>query len=238
MRVKGRKFAITGAGRGLGAALAVAMSDEGGQLVLLARSDAALRETASRIQERGGPEPARIFCDLADPHSAAAAGSALAEHHPDLDGIIHNAAMWSSGAVTDVSEADIQACIGSAAIGALILTRRVLPHLLARPAADIHIVVSTSGLPNQPLDGGSVAFHAAKSAQAGLAAGLYDELRDTSVRVTAVFPGDIAELSPDDPLWRAPAHERSTLTTREVVDAILFMLNLPAGTTARALVIE
>ncbi|MGE0846534.1 MAG: SDR family oxidoreductase [Flavobacteriaceae bacterium] len=237
MRISDRKFAITGAGRGLGAALAIEMARAGAQLVLLARTGEALRDTAGTILEMTGQQVIVMACDLADSESATEAGTRLATQHGDLDGLIHNGAMWLPGPMDEVSDTDIQACIASAAIGSLILTRHLLPVLRAREHADIHTVVSTSGLPNRPLDGASVAFAAAKSAQAGFVHGLAEELEKTSVRVTAVFPGDFADVSPTDPAWDAPASGRA-LSNREVVNAILFILNQPPDVAIRSLVIE
>lgn len=238
MRISTRKFAISGAGRGLGAALAIKMADAGAQLVLLARSEEALQEIAGTIRDRTGQKVDVIACDLANAESATAAGMQLAAQHSDLDGLIHNGAMCLPGSMDGLSDTDIHACIASAAIGPLILTRHLLPNLKAREHADILTVVSTSGLPNQPLGGVSVAFAAAKSAQAGFVHGLADELAATNIRVTAIYPGDFSDVSPSDPAWNEPVRADQTLSNREVVDAIFFILNQPPKVTIGSLVIE
>jgi short-subunit dehydrogenase len=238
MRISGRKFAITGASRGLGAALAIVMADAGAQLVLLARTKDALSDTANSIQKRTGQRVTTLSCDLADVASCTATGEQLARDYADLDGLIHNGAMWLPGPMSGISDLDIQACIGSAAIGSLILTRHLLPNLRAREDADIHTVVSTSGLQNQPLEGGSVVFAAAKSAQAGFVHGLAEELAATRVRVTAVFPGDIKDISPIDSRWNEKMSAAYSLSNREVVEAILFILNQPPSVVVRSLVIQ
>lgn len=238
MPVSGKKFAITGASRGLGAALAIVMADAGAKLVLLGRDHNALTETANAIEKRAGQRVETLTCDLSDAASSATAGEALCVRHPDLDGLIHNGAMWLPGSLESTSDADIQACISSAAIGSLILTRHVLPTLSARPTADIHTVVSTSGLPNAPLSGTSIAFRAAKAAQDGLVHGLAEELKHTRIRVTAVYPGNFEDVSPLEPAWNEPRQPDGPLSNREVVESILFALNLPANATVRALVIE
>lgn len=238
MRISGRKYAITGAGRGLGAALSIVMADAGAKLVLLGRTDKALAKTAEVIHSRTGQKVKTIRCDLANVESCGEAGRSLSTEHLDLDGLIHNGAMWLPGAMADITDEDIQACIASASIGSLILTRHVLPGLSKRPDADIHTVVSTSGLPNAPLHGASVTYTAAKSAQNGFVQGLSEELKQTGVRVTAIYPGNIKDISPLEPAWNEPRHFNDPLTNREVIDAILFMLNLPASAAVKALVIE
>jgi len=238
MRISERKYAITGASRGLGAALAIVMADAGARLVLLARTKEALRDTAHAIRNRTGQDVETLSCDLADRESCTTAGGLLAQAHADLDGLIHNGAMWLPGSMSDISDVDIQSCIASAAIGSLILTRHLLPNLMARQHADIHTVVSTSGLQNRPLDGGSVAFHAAKSAQAGFVQGLSYELAKSRIRVTAMFPGDFVDISPNDAMWNEPRVYDQTLSTRAVVEAILFILNNPPMVAIKSLVIE
>lgn len=237
MGISNRKFAITGASRGLGAALAIEMARAGTQLVLLARTSEALQDTASTVLRETGQQVGVMACDLANSESATEAGAQLAEQHSDLDGLIHNGAMWLPGSMENVSDMDIQACIASAAIGSLILTRHLLPNFKARTHADIHTVVSTSGLPNRPLEGASVAFTASKSAQAGLVHGLAEELEKTSVRVTAVFPGDFADISPTSPSWAVSA-PGDMLSNREIVNAIIFILNQPSKIAIRSLVIQ
>lgn len=214
------------------------MADAGARLVLLARDSSALTETVEAIHKRTGLIAETLICDLSDAASCAEAGETLARRNRDLDGLIHNGAMWLPGSLEATSDADIQACVSSAAIGSLILTRHVLPILSARSASDIHIVVSTSGLPNAPLSGTSIAFRAAKAAQDGLVQGLTEELKQTRIRVTAVYPGDFKNVSPLEPAWNDPGRTDGSLTNREVVDCILFALNLPPNATVRTLVIE
>ncbi|MGD9895088.1 MAG: SDR family oxidoreductase [Dehalococcoidia bacterium] len=238
MPISGKKFAITGASRGLGAALAIVMADAGARLVLLARDKSALTATVHAIHERTGQTAEALTCDLSDAASCTEAGETLARRNPDLDGLIHNGAMWLPGSLASTSDADMQACISSAAIGSLILTRHLLPILGARPAADIHTVVSTSGLPNASLSGTSVAFRAAKAAQDGLVQGLAEELQQTRIRVTAVYPGDFEDVSPLEPAWNDPRQPDGPLTNREVVSSILFALDQPPNAIIRTLVIE
>lgn len=238
MRISQRKYAITGAGRGLGAALAIKMADAGALPVLLARSEDALSGVAGTILERTGQQADCIACDLADRQSATVAGEHLANRHGDLDGLIHNGAMWLPGPMSGISDLDVQACIGSAAIGSLILTRHLLPVLKAREHADIHTVVSISGLFNPSLEGASVVFKAAKSAQAGFVLGLSDELAETGIRVSAVYPGDFEEMSPADSVWDEAPGPDHRLSNRDVVDAILYILNQPPGVAVKSLVLQ
>lgn len=238
MQFRGRKIAVTGAGRGLGAALAIKLADEGARPVLIARNSGPMTNTAWEIRERVGIEADRIMCDLASTASATAAGRALAKQHPDLDGLLHVGAKWSEGALATLSDGEIHECVASAASGALILTRHALPALRAQKHADLHVVVSTSGLPGASLAGTSIAFRAAKAAQDALVAGLAEELEGSSVRVTASYPDDFDDLSPLHASWGVAPADNAPLDTRDVVEAILFALSRRPGATLRSVVIQ
>lgn len=238
MLLRDRKLAITGAGRGLGAALAIVAADKGVKPVLLGRNPENLAGVAETIERRTSARPDTIACDLADPASVASAADTLLQRHPDLDGIIHNGTMWLPGAFETLTDDQMAQTVASAVTGALILTRRLLPFLKTKMRADIHTVVSISGLPNVRLLGASVAFRSAKAAQDGFVQGLADELAGTTVRVSAVYPGIIEDISPLEPAWVAPRGPRDPLTNREVVDSILFTLAMPPNVSIRTLVIE
>ena len=114
----------------------------------------------------------------------------------------------------------------------------MLPALLARPHADIHTVVSMSGLQYARLRGSSLPFRVAKAGQDGFVQGLVEELAGTRVRVTSVYPGFIEDMTPLDAAWTAPRGDDAMLSDKEVVDAILFALQLPPQVSVRSLVIE
>jgi short-subunit dehydrogenase len=236
--ISGKKIAITGAGRGLGAALAIVAADRGAVPILLGRSPGALEEVAAAIAGRVGARPDAVVCDLADLGSVAGAADRLAQRHADLDILVNSGAQWASGAFETQSDEAIQAVVGSAVTGTMALTRRLLALLRARPQADIHTVVSMSGLQYARLRGSSLPFRAAKAAQDGFVQGLVEELQGTQVRVTSVYPGIIEDVSPLVPAWSAVRAPDAMLSHREVVEAILFTLEMPAHTSIRSLVIE
>lgn len=238
MGIFGKKIAITGAGRGLGAALAIVAADRGAIPILLGRSAEALEAVAAAIAGRSGARPDRLVCDLADLGSVAGAADSLAQAHPDLDVLVNSGAQWASGPFEAQSDEAIQAVVDSAVTGTMALTRRLLALLRERPQADIHTVVSMSGLQYARLRGSSLPFRAAKAAQDGFVQGLVEELQGTRVRVTSVYPGIIEDVSPLDLAWSSERESDAMLGSREVVEAILFALEMPAHVSVRSLVIE
>lgn len=238
MTIEGRKIAITGTARGLGKALAITAADRGALPILLGRSLEQLEIVREAIRGRTGSAPDAYHCDLADFASIAGAAGNLTAHHSDLDILVHNGSQWTGGPLDGQSDEMIAAVVNSTVSGMLALTRHLLPVLKARPRADIHTVVSMSGLQYARFLGSSLPFRVAKAAQDGFTQSLVEELRETGIRVTSVYPGLIEDLSPLDPEWHAERSVSDPLTDRDVVDAILYALGAPPNVALRQIVIE
>jgi len=238
MTIEGRKIAITGAARGLGKALAIVAADRGADPILLGRSVDQLEAVRDAIAARTGTKPTAYRCDLADFASIASAAASIAEHHRDLDVLVHNGSQWTGGALEDQSDEMIASVVNSTVSGMLALTRHLVPVLKLRPRADIHTVVSMSGLQYARFLGSSLPFRAAKAAQDGFAQSLVEELKGTAIRTTSIYPGLIEDLSPLDPEWNAARISTDPLTDKDVVDAILYALAAPPNVALRQIIIE
>ncbi len=203
--------------------------------ILLGRSVADLERVAQDIRQAGLSASDPVECDLSNLDSIAAASAEITREHPDLDALVHNGCTWLAGQLDTHTDAEIEFVITSALTGTIALTRCLLPFLRARPYADIHTVVSMSGLRYAPLLGASAAFMAAKAGQDGFTLGLVQELRETDVRVTATYPGLISEeMLIDD---NRSATQKS-LSVDDVADAVLYAISAPPHVAFRQIVIE
>lgn len=225
----GRRVVVTGAGRGLGRAFAIVAADQGASLVLLGRDLAKLEAVAASIGARTGSAPQTIRCDLGDAESVGRACATVLDRDGTVDVLVNNGAPWLSGRFADLEDADILATMMAAGAGTMLVTKGLLPGLRRSAAADIVTIVSTSGLKGQEPGVASVAFTAAKFAQAGISEHLGSELRPEGIRVTAIYPPDFEDSDPLGPEWlkdRDPA-SGARLSNREVVAAILFAVTAP-----------
>ena len=236
--MRGKKIVITGAGSGLGRALAIVAASKGAIPILLGRSAEALREVSDTISSNGGSAAECLLCDLADFNSVGQAAEMIATRHPDIDVLVNNGAQYTAGSLEGHSDEQILAVVNSAVSGTMMLTRQLLPSLKSRPQADIHNVVSMSGLPYARLKGASLPFRAAKAAQDGFTQGLVQELEGSAIRITSIYPGIIEDVCPTSSDWERPRGVRDGLTNKDVVDAILYALSAPSNVSLRQIVIE
>ena len=238
MTFDGKRVIITGAGRGLGAALAIVLADKGAKLLLTGRSRENLTGIAEAIKLRTGTKPDLHMLDMADASEVTLFAKALRDAGEPVDILINNAAQWLPGRMTDHDALAISQTIAANVTGTMLLTRGLVPLLEKSGAGDIMTVVSISGLPNARLQTASVAYAASKQAQAAISDGLRQELKGRPVRVQAVFPPYIEDLSPLDPAWNLPREATSAVTNRDIVDTILFALERPRHVTLASIIID
>ena len=238
MAFNGKRVIITGAGRGLGAALAIILADKGADLQITGRSRENLTAIAEAINNRTGRKPDVQLLDMADPSEVTLFAKALRDQGKPVDILINNAAQWLPGRMTEHDALSISQTIAANVTGTMLLTRGLVPLLETSGAGDIMTVVSISGLPNARLQTASVAYAASKQAQAAISDGLRQELKGRPVRVQAVFPPYLQDLSPLDPAWETPREPSSAVTNRDIVETILFALERPRHVTLASIIID
>ncbi len=219
---------LTGAGSGIGAALADRLLERGDDLVLLARSSERAHDLRSEL-----PGTTVLVADLADPTEI----EGLAGELPDrLDSVVHAAGVADLGAVADLPTAAWQEQLTVNVVAPAVLTRLTLPALRAAKGTVV-LVNSGAGLSAGPHWS---AYAASKHALRALADSLRVEEHEAGVRVTTVYPGRTAtpmqqkvheqegrDYDPDQ--WIDPA---------TVADAILHVLDLGPDATISDLTIR
>ena len=194
---------------------------------------------AESIRLRTGLSPSNFKLDLADAGDVTQLAKKFRDEKRQLDILINNAASWLPGSMTDHDAYAISTTIASNVTGTLLLTRGLLPLLEHSGAGDILNIVSVSGMMNAPLQGASVAYIASKHAQTGMTDALRQELRGRPVRVNALYPTFIKDISPlNETDWNATPGSDSWITNRDVVETALFALSRPRHLTLANIVLE
>lgn len=239
MSFAGKRVVVTGAGRGLGAAFAVVLADQGAEVIMTGRNMENLGSLAESIRLRTGKRPETLHLDMADIGAVTLHAKKMRDEGRPLDILINNAAQWLPGKLNDNDAYAISQTITGIVTGTLLFTRGLIPLLEKSGAGDILNVVSISGIPNTPLLGASVAYFAAKHGQAGMNDGLRQELKGRPVRVSAIYPSYIKDISPlNEAEWNSTPANTSWATNRDIVEAALFALSRPRHVTLASIVVD
>ena len=239
MSFKGKRIIVTGAGRGLGAAFAVCLADAGAEVIMTGRNMENLTSLAESIKLRTGKRPEILHIDLADISQTTLAAKKMRDDGTPLDILINNAAQWLPGPMDSHDAYAIANTITGNVTGTLLFTRGLIPLLEKSGAGDILTIISTSGVQNVSMQGASVAYIASKHGQTGMTDALRQELYGRPVRVSAIYPPNIKDISPlDEKAWNAVEPDRSWPTNRDIVEAAFFSLTRPRHLTIASIMLE
>jgi NADP-dependent 3-hydroxy acid dehydrogenase YdfG len=183
-QLKDRVALVTGASRGIGRAIAVALAHEGATVCLVGRDDAALKASAALC----GGSAAVYSADLARDQDIAEVAARLGSEVGGLDIVVHAAGIIVPGQTAEATPADFDAQYRINVRAPWTLTRAVLP-LLCAPRGQIVFVNSTAGL---RANAGVGQYASTKHALRAIADTLRDELNADGVRVTSVYVGRTA----------------------------------------------
>lgn len=224
LALAGRTALVTGASRGIGAAVARRLAADGARVALLARSEPALRALAREL----GAGAIAIPCDLRTPNAAAVVAEALREiglEAPDI--IVNNAGAFLIAPVHETTVDVFRETLELNLVGPFSLVRRFLPAMRARGSGHVVTIGSIADRATFP---GNAAYAASKYGLRALHEVLRTELRGSGVRATLVSPGPV-----DTELWDPidPDHQpgftprASMLPAHAVAGAVHYAITAP-----------
>lgn len=185
--LKGKVAFVTGAGRGIGEAIAIALAKEGVNVGLLARTEEALKGVAEEI----GALNVKVAYAPADVSSLEEVKQAIEKLTSELgpaDILINNAGIGGFEKLVDTDPTEWKKIIDVNLMGTYYVTHSVLPQLIEKNGGDIINISSTNGLNGAP---GSSAYSASKFGVIGLTESLAQEVRRNNIRVTALTPSTV-----------------------------------------------
>ena len=179
---------VTGASRGVGRAVALALSARGQRLALLGRDSEATSHTAALCKAAGAPEVHSIHADLADLTATARAADELLAALGAPDVVIHNAGIVERAAINELSLESWQAQLTVNLSAPFLLTQRFLPAMRSRGSGRVLFVGSISSTLGTARHS---AYAASKWGLIGFMKCLAEELRDSGLMTAALLPGSI-----------------------------------------------
>ena len=190
----GQVAVVTGAGRGIGAAIATALAGLGARAVLCGRSREALETTAAAILNHGG-QSAVMECDVADLHSVEALAQRVERTFSKVNILVNNAGIGGSGGPLHQLPPEVwDQVINTNLRGAYYCIRCFVPLMIRSQGGHIINISSIAGknpLPN------AAAYAASKWGLNGLSYSVAEELRGHNIRVSVICPGSThTEFSP------------------------------------------
>ncbi len=209
---------VTGASRGIGRAISIALAQEAATVVLAARSTEKLQEVAEKVTKAGG-KPEIVVTELTEEKSIKNLVKTTNEKFNRLDILINNAGVTHSAKLEHTSTEDWQRCISINARAPFILCREALPLLKKSQAGYIINIASVVGVKGYPLQS---AYTSSKHALRGMTISLAEELKGSNIRVHLLCPGGVdtdmvGSVRPDIP-------KNDLIKPEEIAELVLYLV--------------
>jgi len=217
--VSGRVVVVTGAGRGIGAAVAEAFGALGDHVVVASRTGTDLEGVAAAVRAAGG-EATPVTADVRDEAAVTGLMEVAAALTGRIDVVVCSAGVARVAPFLQLSVADWEETVASTLTGTFLTCRAAVPHMEAGGRLVVlSSIAGRSGFPEWS------AYSAAKFGVLGFAEAIRAELRPSRIRVTAVIPGAV-----DTSLWNDVPGEwnrESMLQPADVARAIVRLVEDP-----------
>lgn len=229
--LEGKVAIITGASKGIGKAIAIALGDAGATVVLAARTQKVVEKVAADLRD-SGVDALAVPTDVTDARAVQHLIQRTLDTYQNLDILINNAGNGIFGNVVDFELSDWDSVINSNLKGTFLCAKYALPHFLTQGGGQIINVLSIAAKVAFQASG---AYCAAKAGALALTKVLAAEVRDKNIRVTAVLPGSV-----ESPFWddvsEHPDFEKM-LKPEHVANVVLQICQQPIGMVTEEIVV-
>lgn len=187
MRLNDKVALVTGAARGIGRGIAMRFAAEGARVGILDLDESACQTVADEALASGG-EAIALAADISQSPQVNAALAQLRERFGAIDVLVNNAAVMPAGAIHETSPGDFDRCLAVNLRGTYLVSRGVIPGMLAQGRGSIIHIASVTGLLGLP---GIAAYSMTKGALIALTRAMSTDYAARGIRVNSVSPGTI-----------------------------------------------
>jgi 3-oxoacyl-[acyl-carrier protein] reductase len=219
--LKNKNAFITGAGKGIGKAVAIALAKEGVNLILVSRTQKDVEQLADEASNLGVKALA-LTADVSDINSINKAVEKALGEFKHIDILINSAGIASFGKFLELEPEAWERIIQVNLMGTYFTTRAIIPNMIERQTGDIINISSTAGLNGNAL---TSAYSASKFAVLGLTDSLMQEMRKHNIRVTALTPSTVATDMAKD-LNLTDGNPEKVMQSEDMADLIVAQLKL------------
>jgi NADP-dependent 3-hydroxy acid dehydrogenase YdfG len=213
----GRVALVTGASRGIGAAVARRLADAGVALGLGSRSG----------DDLGIEGAVAVATDVRDPAAVDALVAATVQAHGRLDIVVANAGVGAYGPFLELDPEQLERMIDVNLKGVMYTARAALPHLVSGGGGDFVSLASVAGVNAFP---GEAVYNASKFGQVGFVRALDLELREHGVRCSNICPGGVAtDFAIGTGRTAGMPELEGMMSPGDVADVVMFALTRPPG---------
>jgi NADP-dependent 3-hydroxy acid dehydrogenase YdfG len=224
---------ITGAGSGVGAAVALALAKQGWRVALLGRRRDALESVAAKI-----PGALVIPCDVGKPEEVAAMGQHVLAEFGSVEALVNAAGTnVPKRALEVLSLADYHEMMNANLNGAYYCAQAFLPQMRTRGSGTIVNIISDAGKAASPKAGPGYVI--SKFGMAGLTSAINAEERTRGVRACAIFPGDIdTPILDKRPVVPDAAARARMMQPEDIAECALLAINLPSRVIIEEMIVR
>ncbi|MCE4566103.1 SDR family oxidoreductase [Maribellus sp. CM-23] len=232
MIIENRIAVITGAGKGIGEAIAYGLSEMSYQTVLIGRNPKNLEKVAAEIVNNGGLAPVIFLLDVTDTPKMKETIQSVIAQFGRIDVLVNNAGVYFDGTL-ELEESEFQAMLNTNLTAQFTLTKEVVPWMEHQRSGYIFNIASRSGKVGYAGSGG---YCASKFGMLGLNESLYHELTPKGIKVTALCPGWVNTQMAFDA--GTPLKAEEMIQPEDLFKTIRYLLQLSPTAIVKEVVIE
>ncbi len=220
--LKGKTALVTGGGRGLGKAVALALAAEGVNVAITGRNENNLKSVVAEIESKGVKSSYSVF-DVTDKKQVFTSLEKLQNDFGKFDILINNAGIAAFGGILEMDDEQWEDIVKTNLFGPYYVVKAVVPGMVEKKSGDVVNISSTAGLKGNAL---TSAYSASKFGLIGMSESMMFELRKQNIRVTTLTPSTISTDMAKTDLKITDGNPEKVLQPEDFAELVVDLLKL------------